>query len=539
MLLSLTFLSKFSNIDGNHQVLMMTILTPFNIGTGLMVLIYKLNVKKYKQAKWLSGLLLVISALIALCICLLSKHSYIYFIIVETIFIACLGIYYFTNPRIASSILNWWKEKYLFLHAMLGLLLIICISVLPASLFTWYPHNQEIIQSVKKQQLFLAKELDKRRNIVQKYLTNKDTIHSRNYYEKLFYKYGIYTIHDDTISLTHTKPDSITSKGFDDFYFDISNGISNQYYDPQKFPALKDSSSDSTWSWYYPNLGSLTFLFKTSPHTFNPGPANQGDILQIRSKIPQRYLFLTGDIKGLIMILLILTLLYGLYRLLRDITYKLSLKKFISSYKEPESPAIDQLIDKYKLNSFLAKSIEEKLRKLPHEYETSSIPNETSEIIRKEEEIIFLIEPYKDFYNFIWQKCSDEEKYLLYGFANEGLMNFKNTIEIYKLLKEGILIIMPEQEKIELFSKSFRAYIIGFLPANEINSLHKKFKENSAWQSFRIPFLVILLVLASFIFFTQQDTWQRIMALIAGFSSTLPLLMNLFSRKTGSTSASN
>ncbi len=38
--------------------------------------------------------------------------------------------------------------------------------MLPAGLFTWYSHNQEIIQGVKKQQLYIADKIQKRINPV-------------------------------------------------------------------------------------------------------------------------------------------------------------------------------------------------------------------------------------------------------------------------------------------------------------------------------------------------------------------------------------
>ena len=146
---------------------------------------------------------------------------------------------------------------------------------------------------------------------------------------------------------------------------------------------------------------------------------------------------------------------------------------------------------------------------------------------------------YKRFYSFIWRKCSDKEKYLMNNFAKEGLMNYKNPVEIYSLLKKGILVMRHKEKDMEFFSNSFRTYIVGYLNDLEVNCLHKKFKKNSTWQSFRIPFLLILLAITSFILFTQQDTWQRLMALIAGFSSTLRLLMSVFSGGSAKSSVSD
>ncbi|HET9430862.1 MAG TPA: hypothetical protein VFO70_06785, partial [Chitinophagaceae bacterium] len=147
--------------------------------------------------------------------------------------------------------------------------------------------------------------------------------------------------------------------------------------------------------------------------------------------------------------------------------------------------------------------------------------------INYEKEIIMATEEYRGLYDFIWNKCNGKEKYLLYNFARYGLMNFKNTVEIYLLLQKKILII--HDEEIKLFSVSFRAYVLRALPAEMVSTLNKKYQQNSAWHSFRTPFLIILLAIAAFIFFTQENTWQRIIALITGISSSIPFLLNTFS----------
>jgi len=50
--------------------------------------------------------------------------------------------------------------------------------------------------------------------------------------------------------------------------------------------------------------------------------------------------------------------------------------------------------------------------------------------------------------------------------------------------------------------------------SKEIERLHREFQENSTWQSLRDPILLImlLLVLSSIIFFTQQEIFQKILA---------------------------
>ena len=132
----------------------------------------------------------------------------------------------------------------------------------------------------------------------------------------------------------------------------------------------------------------------------------------------------------------------------------------------------------------------------------------------------------KDFYDFIWQKLSDKEKYLLNDFAQDNLINFKNIEAIYCLLEKGLFIV--NDDEIKIFSPSFRAYVFDKKNTSEIYELSKEYQLNSSWQSFRTPVMIVLLGIALFVFFTQQETFQKLTAIVAGVTSVLSLLLKFF-----------
>jgi hypothetical protein len=116
---------------------------------------------------------------------------------------------------------------------------------------------------------------------------------------------------------------------------------------------------------------------------------------------------------------------------------------------------------------------------------------------------------------------------MLLDFARDNLVNFKNVAEIYGLIDKGIFT--EHEDEIRLFSQSFRAYLMMKKNTTEAYELRKKFQQNSTWQSFRVPLLIILLGIALFIFFTQEETSQKFTAIIAGVSSLASLLLKFFS----------
>jgi uncharacterized membrane protein HdeD (DUF308 family) len=65
-----------------------------------------------------------------------------------------------------------------------------------------------------------------------------------------------------------------------------------------------------------------------------------------------------------------------------------------------------------------------------------------------------------------------------------------------------------------------------------IRLLFNKFHQQSTWQAFRGPLLVLLLGIAAFLFFTQEAMFQKIIALVAGLSSVITLIPKIFGSAT-------
>lgn len=414
--------------------------------------------------------------------------------------------------------------RYLARFSAFWMLLILCLAVLPAALFTWYSHNQEILQSVKKQQLHLANELQERKENAGEMIR----LHERYWLpggidDTLLYKKGIYKTHSESIDLVNQqKIDTTDRKSYEEFYFDIANRISNTYYDPYSYPPLRDASSDRSWFW---NLnGNMTFTYALPSDTLRAGGAR---FLQIVSSMPARYQVLKFNVKGLIMLLVIFLLLGGLYRLIQRLSERLFLRKYFLGERPDSAAGLKKLITGYRTIAIADDKYIAALLQLPHEYD-DPLPIAKKDMYLYEQRLIKTISSYKSFYNYVWRQCNDRQKYLLYQFARHGLINGRNTGDIYALMNKGILFIDARHEEIQLMSRSFRGYILNELPADKVEAFSQQNKSGSTWRSLRVPFLLVLMLIASFIFFTQHDAWQRIIALITGFGSIFPLLLNIF-----------
>jgi len=145
-------------------------------------------------------------------------------------------------------------------------------------------------------------------------------------------------------------------------------------------------------------------------------------------------------------------------------------------------------------------SDDESIRRLysSSRYTDYSIQCDQQKLLQFEEEIVDDLNNGKEFYAYVWSNTTEKEKFLLFDYAQDGLINYKNTKEIIELLKRGIFII--EDERLRIFSPGFRAYILTSIDKDEINAIQKKCRENSTWHYVRVPLLLFLFGIAAVLF---------------------------------------
>jgi len=550
MLLLFMALSTLLNIS-NYVVLVLIFIIPVNVISILFVINYavtkrnnndktKLNKKKALSA---IGFQLLSSVLVYLYSGYSSYSSYpiqYQFLIFQAVFNIAMLVFFFSSEKTLNSF-SRSKRTYLSEYSVLVTTIIICLAVLPAGIYTWYAHNQEITQSVKKGQLYLAESLQKRSSTNIQFTKSQAGLGLPNdYYQNLQYRSGIYKIYDDSIHWNNGYIPPSTLKGsYEQFYFGIANKIGNNYYDPLLMPALKDSASDAVWSWASDN-SSLYFKY-TLPDIFKPVNEKNdvGKSLSIVSNFPSRYLFIGFNLRGLMLLIIIGALVIGLYRLIHSLTGRIFLKKYIATIKSkgfPENEIEAQLAEFKATRLSHYPALDDAIKNLRNEYDYYMPAQSNKEIYKQEKVMIDTNASLKVFYDFIWQKLTEKEKYLLLDFALDNLINFKNIEAIYQLLEKGLFIV--NDDEIKIVSPSFRAYVFDKKSTPEIYELQKKFQLNSSWQSFRTPLLIVLLGIALFVFFTQQETFQKLTAIVAGVTSVLSLLLKVFvnSGSAGSTS---
>jgi hypothetical protein len=532
----------------NYAILLLVLLLPVNIFSGLFVINYRVK-KEYDEAQLIvkkAKPVKAISALIFQPVAVMFAYWYSYlagyplqdaFLYFELCFFVFLCFLFLLPMKVFHGLYKL-PGSYIDQYCAFATLLIICLSAFPAGIFSWYAHNQEITQSVKKEQLYLANSLQNRAGYYKLFSKERDSLNMpKKYFDQWQHHAGIYSIYEDVIM-----PDAAPDKGinstnrYENFYFSVANNIGNSYYDPMLIPALRDTATGNAWHWL-PQKNTLSFWYGlyTGSNTQKSTKGLTDKALKITSVLPDTNFFVKINIRGILLLLLTVAFIIGLYRLLRFICGHLFLRKFVDYWRQANDVSangLQTLFQQYKADKLARGTATQLLQTTvlnlyQEEYPLFKPAKDIDTIYLQEKNMIDALNKYWNFYYYIWENCPPKEKYLLLDFAKNGFVNFKNTEVIHSLFKKGILTVREDETK--LFSASFRSYILTQEHSKEMISLQQTFKQEAIWQSLRIPILIVLLGIAFFVFFTQEQAFQKIAALVAGISSVFSLLIKFFS----------
>ena len=443
--------------------------------------------------------------------------------------------------------------------------LVLCLGVTPAALFTWHAQNQEIQQFAKREQLLKAYQLTDRRNHLYQPLVH---LHAGLPREAMYRWWmdsgGIYNIYGERMYRTYE--DKLAAGRpfvFEQHYFDLAQRFGDINYDPSHVPVLLNHSADFHWKWMdLRPKDTLIFSFVQDPDVHQRGLGVEGRTAAekppmqtvIVSKLPERYPYLGFFWKSLALVVFVSALLVGLFKLIRRIVQEVFLLRWTYQWgpavqEEPNGegqearmrlPAYDfqppkgfrygepvhygepirddaaRNTDPQGYLNHVSRELDWIARQLPQLLKLKADDEAERELVRSAQYC-------RDYFQWLFtMHLSQKEQWLLYHFARHGLLNYKNVEEMDHLLGIGVLKI--REGGVWFFSPAFRAYILmNWRP----DLLPKEALGRSAWQRFRIPFLILLTVVAAFLFLTQQEAWQRITALVGALGSALGAVLGL------------
>ncbi|MCW3113925.1 MAG: hypothetical protein JWR18_2321 [Segetibacter sp.] len=434
------------------------------------------------------------------------------------------------------------REHNYLLHFILSLLLsVTVISIIPAITFTGYALHEERKLHFQSFQLELAKKIQQRRTEINGKLWQTKILQvpseGRTFIEQLKFdnEKGLYLFSNKlTKSNLHVESSESNSSPF---YKSITQFLflppdHDEFYDNpshKDFYGWKenfDSGTNDSLALYYKNL--TDYRDKSS--------------IMLTAGIPEFYIFkdITSDYWGYLIILALVLFILLFYKTIYSIAKRIFLVGYFEDAATISSDTKQEDKPWLKLRYTYIK-IEDLCKKLYPDNTPASfaeLRQKENEILDEDknggEDILKMHLALIPLYEKIWKECSDIEKFTLYDFALDGFTNYKKVTVLYQLIEKGLLI--KEDNNFSIMTKSFRNFLITKSSSEEIRILSKEGK--GSWAIMRTVFYIILIVVAVFIFISQEEASKRLITIVSSLAALLPVILRLFDKSMFTTSGS-
>lgn len=146
--------------------------------------------------------------------------------------------------------------------------------------------------------------------------------------------------------------------------------------------------------------------------------------------------------------------------------------------------------------------------------------------LTREEVVDVVLDHSEAYYRTVFGTCSREERVLLYRLAQDGFVNWHVTETLRRLIRRGLV---QHAAGFPLMNESFRRFVLIVESPADVREWEM---EGSAgvWSRMRTPVTMALGVLVVFLYFTQRQSFDETIGLVAALATGWPAAVNLLAR---------
>ena len=131
----------------------------------------------------------------------------------------------------------------------------------------------------------------------------------------------------------------------------------------------------------------------------------------------------------------------------------------------------------------------------------------------------------KLFYAFVWNNLCRFEKLVLYDLTHDGLINLKNEKMIYRLMRKGLI---DYNKYLKPYSPGLKYFVNNSIHPDEKKDLERSANLKGMWNTMRYPIIIVLVIIAVFIFISQGYSIEKVTAIFAGILTLMATMTKLF-----------
>ncbi len=160
----------------------------------------------------------------------------------------------------------------------------------------------------------------------------------------------------------------------------------------------------------------------------------------------------------------------------------------------------------------------------------SDTDHEISPYLRMDFILNYNNEKFADEYNDIWESLPehDETRNVLYDFAQDHFVNYKNKDILMSLMEKGIIDCHQLTGRLKIMSLSFRVFILSKSKLDE--KFIKEFKaesKNGTFSKLKIPIFIVAISALLLLMYLNKDSYDRV-AVMGGSIVSVIALLNKF-----------
>ena len=552
---ALLILMLFSPKDHYWYLLQASVLLPFSAVTGYVLLRNEYNLGQpatrgftvsgftgFLGRNWRILLIyFLMAAFVLLSLNYFQEHKRRFLPVFSLlVLVLSLPAIAFRNCTIKPKLSPTKTARYLFFYTLLVFLNTVAISVLPALGIIHFAMNEEKEMEVKAKQFYAATKIDNRRAYLNDYydasiLGDTNLIKQR----KLSEKFGMHLLHNQVRAAKLPHRNSVDRLTYSAFYKDVTQFL----FLPKDHTDFFDDNG--AYFWYKEKSEGEDRIYLAYDNETDQ-QTKDAVILQQNNQSESLLQTMFSGYAGWLVFLALVAFFIFQFLLIQAVARKIFLLDYFAyepeedvkkrrsrtlaeqNLYEPEGKWVNTFFQELELeptdktffdadeNTLTSELITKKEAMCPKGFDT-----EEEQILR----IQYLLTPA---YDKIWEKLTDKEKLVLYDFALDGFTNYKNVDILYSLYDKGLL--KKTNYQLELMNYSFRSYLLGKSGTKEILELMRELSFGSTWKNTKNIFFVTFFAILIFIFATQQDVSNRILAIVSGLATLVPLLLKIFDR---------
>ena len=127
----------------------------------------------------------------------------------------------------------------------------------------------------------------------------------------------------------------------------------------------------------------------------------------------------------------------------------------------------------------------------------------------------------------LWLSLNEMEKRVLLDMVEDGLVNPENVHTVEILCNKGL--IKTENGMLAMMNLSFRHFVSSLQTEITLKKWGEISTETGTWSRLRTPIIVVLILVAAFIFITQKEAFNSMLAYFTAFSGGILGIMKLVS----------